>query len=122
MVIFLFLHNFLFSKINSSSFLSLSLSLSLPCSLFLFRICIANLHCILSLMVLIKLLPRIPCCQGEGWEDGGREFGMDMYILLYLKWVTNKDLLIAQETLLNIMWQLGWERSFGESEYMYKYR
>ena len=23
---------------------------------------------------------------------GGREFGMDMYILLYLKWVTNKDL------------------------------
>ena len=73
-------------------------------------------------MVLIKLLPRIPCCQGEGWEDGGREFGMDMYILLYLKWVTNKDLLIAQETLLNIMWQLGWERSFGESEYMYKYR
>ena len=22
-----------------------------------------------------------------------REFGMDMYILLYLKWITNKDLL-----------------------------
>ena len=23
---------------------------------------------------------------------GGREFGMDVYILLYLKWVINKDL------------------------------
>ena len=23
----------------------------------------------------------------------GREFGMDMYTLLYLKWITNKDLL-----------------------------
>ena len=29
-----------------------------------------------------------------GGKDGGRdrEFGMDMYILLYLKWITNKDL------------------------------
>ena len=71
-------------------------------------------------MVLIKLLPRTPSCQGEGWEEG-REFGMDMYFLLYLKWETNKDLLIAQETLLNIMRQLGWERSLGENEYMYKY-
>ena len=30
-----------------------------------------------------------------GW--GGRvwEFGTDMYILLYLKWITNKDLLYS---------------------------
>ena len=26
-------------------------------------------------------------------EDIVREFGMDMYTLLYLKWITNKDLL-----------------------------
>ena len=37
-------------------------------------------------------------CQagGEGKNSGegiGREFGMDMYTLLYLKWITSKDLL-----------------------------
>ena len=33
---------------------------------------------------------------GEGKNSGegiGREFGMDIYILLYLKWITNKDIL-----------------------------
>ena len=25
----------------------------------------------------------------------GREFGIDMYTLLYLKWITNKDLLYS---------------------------
>ena len=38
--------------------------------------------------------------------EGGlvRELGIDMYTLLYLKWITNKELLyIAQGTLLNIM-------------------
>ena len=30
---------------------------------------------------------------GEGWgKRRVREFGMDMYTLLYLKWITNKDL------------------------------
>ena len=34
--------------------------------------------------------------QGEGWEGGiVREFGIDMYTLLYLKWITNKDLLYS---------------------------
>ena len=29
----------------------------------------------------------------EGWGEGiVREFEMDMYTLLYLKWITNKDL------------------------------
>ena len=33
-------------------------------------------------------------CWGEGCGEGiVREFGMDMYTLLYLKWITNKDLL-----------------------------
>ena len=49
-----------------------------------------------------------------------REFGMDMYTLLYLKWITNKDLwYIAQGTLLNVKWQPGWEWSLGENGYMY---
>ena len=30
----------------------------------------------------------------EGWGEGiVREFGIDMYTLLYLKWITSKDLL-----------------------------
>ena len=29
----------------------------------------------------------------EGWEEGVvREFWMDVHTLLYLKWITNKDL------------------------------
>ena len=32
----------------------------------------------------------------EGWGKGiVMEFGMDMYTLLYLKWITNKDLLYS---------------------------
>ena len=37
-----------------------------------------------------RLRKRSYGCQREGIV---REFGMDMYTLLYLKWVTNKDLL-----------------------------
>ena len=36
-----------------------------------------------------------------------------MCILLYLKWITNKDYCIAQGTLPNVMWQPGWKRSLG---------
>ena len=33
---------------------------------------------------------------GEGWGKGRiREFGMDMYTLLYLKWIISKDLLYS---------------------------
>ena len=44
---------------------------------------------------------------------------MDRYTLLYLQWITNKHLLysIAQETLLNVVRQPGWEGSLGESGY-----
>ena len=35
-------------------------------------------------------------CQGEGWGEGiVMEFGMDMYTLLNLKWITDKDLLYS---------------------------
>ena len=51
-----------------------------------------------------------------------REFGMYRYTLLHLKWITNKGLLyIALGTLLNVMWQLGWERSLEENGHMYIY-
>ena len=36
------------------------------------------------------------CCQGEEWEEGiVREFGINIYTLLYLKWITNKVLLYS---------------------------
>ena len=46
---------------------------------------------------------------------GVRVFVMDMYILLYLKWITNKNLLRAKGTLLNVMYQTGWEEGLGEN-------
>ena len=34
--------------------------------------------------------------RGEGWKEGiVGKFGMDTYTLLYLKWITNKDLLCS---------------------------
>ena len=56
------------------------------------------------------------CLPGE-WII--RELGMDMDTLLYLKWITNKDLLWG--ILLNVMYQPGWEQGLGENGYMYMY-
>ena len=45
-------------------------------------------YIILSKYVSVLMVTRV-----EGWEEGTvREFGTDMYTLLYLKWITNKDL------------------------------
>ena len=68
----------------------------------------------------LKDLEKLMVTRREGWGEGiVREFGMDMYTLLYLKWITKKNpLYIAHGTLLNVMWQLGWEGSLGESGYM----
>ena len=35
-----------------------------------------------------------------GEEGTAREFGMDMYTLLYFKWITNKDLLYSTGNLI----------------------
>ena len=57
---------------------------------------------------------------GGGLGDGiVREFGMDMYTLVYLKCITNKDPLYSTGTLLNTMWQPGWKGHLGENGYMY---
>ena len=44
---------------------------------------------------------------GSQAEGRVREFGMDMYTLLYLKWVTSKNQCIAQGTLLSVKRQSG---------------
>ena len=46
-----------------------------------------------------------------------REFGINMYTLLYLKWITDKVLLYRELC----MWQPGWEGSLKENGYMYTY-
>ena len=56
---------------------------------------------------------------GGEWEEGiVREFGMHMYSLLYVKWITNKDLRCSIGTLLSVMWQSRWEGNLGENVYM----
>ena len=44
-----------------------------------------------------------------------------MCTLVYLRWITNRVLLDTQGTLLNVIWQPGWEGSPGENRYMYMY-
>ena len=56
-----------------------------------------------------------------GWEEGiVREFGMDMYTLLYFKWITNRDLPCIEHgtLLLKVTWQPGWEGSLGANGHM----
>ena len=58
----------------------------------------------------------------EGYgEEIVREFGMDIYTLLYLKWINSKDLLYSTLNSVQIMWQPGWEGSLGENGYMSMY-
>jgi len=71
---------------------------------------------------LTDLENKLMVARGEGWGDGiVREFGIHMYNLLYLKWITNKNLLCSTRTLLNVTWQPGWEGSLRENGYLYMY-
>ena len=46
------------------------------------------------IMCLSDLENELMVTRREGWREGTvREFGVDMYILLYLKWKTSKVLL-----------------------------
>ena len=45
---------------------------------------------------LTDLENKLSITRGEGGREGVvREFGIHMYTLLYLKWTTNKDLLLS---------------------------
>ena len=50
-----------------------------------------------------------------------REFGMDIYTLLYLKWITNKDLLCSIGNSAQCYVAAWMKRSLGENGYMYMY-
>ena len=48
------------------------------------------------LLRLTDLENKLMVTRREGWvEEIVREFGIDMYTLPYLKWITNKDLLYS---------------------------
>ena len=53
--------------------------------------------------------------RGKTGEGIGGELGMDMYALLYLKWITNRTPCAARGTLVSVVWQPGWEGSLGEN-------
>ena len=59
--------------------------------------------------------------RGKTGEGTGREFRMDMYTLLCLKWITNRTYCTVRGTLLSVTGQPGWEGSLGENGYMYTY-
>ena len=50
-----------------------------------------------------------------------RKFEMDIYTLLFLKWIINKDLLYSTWNSAQCYVTAGWERSLGENEYMDMY-
>ena len=60
--------------------------------------------------------------KGEVWRKGiVREFGMDMYTLLYLKWTTNKVLLNSPWNSAQFYGAAWIGVEFGENGYMYLY-
>ena len=59
-------------------------------------------------------------CRGEEWgDDVVRELGMDMYTLLYLKWITNKELLNSTGSSAQYYVTAWMGGEFGENGYKY---
>ena len=58
---------------------------------------------------------------GEGHGEGiVREFGIDMYTLLYLKWITNKDLLYSTRNSAQY-YVVDWTEGESGGEWLYVY-
>ena len=52
---------------------------------------------------------------GKGWREGiVKQLGMDMYTLLYLKWITSEDLLYSTGNCLMLCGSLEGGESGGE--------
>ena len=59
---------------------------------------------------------------GEGWEEGiVREFGMDVYESLYVKWITNKDLLYSTWNSVQYYVAACMGEVLGENGHMYMF-
>ena len=74
--------------------------------------------------VLTDLENEIMVLRGkEKGEETVREFGINMHTLLYLKWVTNKNLLYSTGNSAQLHGSLdgGWGRDLEENEYTHMY-
>ena len=71
-----------------------------------------------SVLLLAVMTNTSPARNMEGIV---REFGVDMYTLLYLKWITNKDLLYSTGNSAQCYVAVWMEESLGESGYVYMY-
>ena len=49
------------------------------------------------------------------------EFGMDMYTLLYIKQIANKDLLYSTGNSTQYSVKTKWEKNLKKNSYMYMY-
>ena len=55
-----------------------------------------------------RIRERTYGCWGEGWGEGiVGEFGINIYPLLYLKWINNKALLYSTGSSAHVLWQPG---------------
>ena len=60
--------------------------------------------------------------RGEGCGEGiVTEFGVDVYTLLYLKWITNKDLLYSTGNSAQCYVAAWMGGGLGENGYVYMY-
>ena len=72
-----------------------------------------------KILRLTNLKNELMVAREKDGEGIVRKFGMDMYTLLYVKWITIMSYFIAQRTLFNVLWQPGWKQALGEDGYMY---
>ena len=60
---------------------------------------------------------RLTVAKRERWERGGtdREFGIDIYTLLYMEWIVNRDLLYStgNSTQYSVITYMGKESEKG---------
>ena len=65
----------------------------------------------------LKDLEKLMVTRREGWGEGiVREFGINTHTLLYLKWITNKDLLQHRELCSMLCGSLGGKGVWGRMD------
>ena len=70
--------------------------------------------------ILTDLEKELTVTMGEGWEkEIVREFGMDMFTPLELKWIANKDQLCSRENCSMLCGSLEGKGVWGRRKHVY---